>query len=87
MVTLHQDAELYVARLGAGQRVTHRLRPGRHAWVQTARGAFVLNGHSLQEGDGAAVSTEAGKEELLELSAGKENDGNGEAEILLFDLS
>ncbi|MCZ6489282.1 MAG: pirin family protein [Acidobacteria bacterium] len=90
-VTLHQDADLYVARLSAGQRVTHRLRPGRHAWVQTARGAVALNGSSfqvgLQAGDGAAISTEAGKEELLELSAGKENDGNGEAEILLFDLS
>ncbi|MCH7978873.1 MAG: hypothetical protein IH935_07855, partial [Acidobacteria bacterium] len=53
--------------------------------------AVVLNGSSfqvgLQAGDGAAISTEAGKEELLELSAGKENDGNGEAEILLFDLS
>ena len=86
-VSLHQDADLYLARLSAGQRVTHRLRPGRHAWVQTARGAVVLNGYSLQAGDGAAVSTEAGKEELLELSAGKENGGNSEAEILLFDLS
>ncbi len=91
VVTLHQDADLYVARLSAGQRVTHRLRPGRHAWVQTARGAVVLTGSSfqvgLQAGDGAAISTEAGKEELLELSVGKEHDGNGEAEILLFDLS
>ena len=86
-VTLHQDADLYVARLGPGQRVTHRLRPGRHAWVQTARGAVVLNGYSLQAGDGAAVSTTGNEEEMLELSVGKENDGNGEAEILLFDLS
>ena len=41
----------------------------------------------FQGGRTRAVSTEAGKEELLELSAGKENGGNSEAEILLFDLS
>ncbi len=52
VVTLHQDADLYVARLSAGQRVTHRLRPGRHAWVQTARGAVVLNGYSFRRAMG-----------------------------------
>ena len=86
-VTLHQDVELYVARLGPGQRVTHRLPPGRHAWVQTARGAVVLNGYSLQAGDGAAISTTGHEAILLDFNTGKENDGIAEAEILLFDLS
>jgi redox-sensitive bicupin YhaK (pirin superfamily) len=76
-VTIHQDIELYVARLAPGQRVVHRLKPGRHAWVQVARGSVALNGMSLKAGDGAAVSAEG----IVELSA------NEMSEILLFDLA
>ena len=76
-LTIHQDADLYVASLTAGESVSHRLRPGRHAWVQVARGAVDLNGQPLAEGDGAAVSNE----EALEIKA------TGNAEVLLFDLA
>src|SRR6059058_3182235 len=38
-LTVHQDAEIYLARLDAGRDVAHTLRAGRHAWVQVARGA------------------------------------------------
>jgi redox-sensitive bicupin YhaK (pirin superfamily) len=76
-VTIHQDAELYAASLEKGESVTHRLRPGRHAWVQVARGAATLNGHALRAGDGAAVQEEA----ALELTADEK------AEILVFDLA
>ncbi len=76
-VTIHQDAEIYASVLGAGDRVTHELRPRRHAWVQVATGKVRLNGMALEEGDGAAVSSEA----KLELA------GVEEAEILLFDLA
>lgn len=75
-VTVHQDVELLVARPAPGEQVAHRLKPDRHAWVQVARGAIVLNGIDLQAGDGAAVSVE----EILELSV------NEMSEILLFDL-
>lgn len=77
-VAIHQDAELYVARLGPGKAVEHTLRPGRHAWVQVARGEIALDGTRLQAGDGAAVSAEP----RLSLSA-----GSGPAEVLLFDLA
>jgi redox-sensitive bicupin YhaK (pirin superfamily) len=77
-VRVHQDAELYAAVLGPGERVSHPLRPGRGAWVQVARGAAVLNGRPLQAGDGAAVEGEA----ALDLAA-----ADGEAEVLLFDLA
>ncbi len=75
-VKIHQNVELYTSRLAPGEAVTHRLRPGRHAWLQVASGSITLNGTSLAAGDGAAVS----EEETLEIQAQKE------AEILLFDL-
>jgi redox-sensitive bicupin YhaK (pirin superfamily) len=76
-VTIHQDAEIYASVLGAGDRVKHELRPGRHAWVQVATGKIQLNGAALEEGDGAAISSES----LLELA------GTDESEVLLFDLA
>ena len=76
-VTLHQDADLFVALLDREERVVHRLKSGRHAWVQVVRGAVVINGMSLKAGDGAAVSDE----DTLEISA------NEASEILLFDLA
>lgn len=62
-VVIHQDVDLYATLLDEGDSVTHELRPGRHAWVQVARGQVRLNGEVLKEGDGAAIS----KEESLTL--------------------
>jgi redox-sensitive bicupin YhaK (pirin superfamily) len=76
-ISMHQDARLYAALLDAGQEVAHELKPGRHAWVQVARGAVELNGQPLKQGDGAAVS----QERELKI-VGKEP-----SEILLFDLA
>jgi len=73
-VTIHQDVRVYATRLAPGLEVVHRLAPGRHAWVQVARGALSLGG--LGEGDGAAVSDES----TLKLVGGKD------AEALVFDL-
>ena len=76
-VTVHQDVELYATVLAPGEQVTHRLKPNRYVWVQVTGGAAMLNGLSLQAGDGAAVSDE----EILEIKA------NDSAELLLFDLA
>jgi redox-sensitive bicupin YhaK (pirin superfamily) len=73
---LHQDAELYATILEHGHSVIHELAEGRHAWVQVARGRVRLNGLSLQEGDGAALSDEP----RMEIVA------DGAAELLVFDL-
>ncbi|MCI0404888.1 MAG: pirin family protein [candidate division Zixibacteria bacterium] len=75
-IVLLQDAELYIARLTAVQKLSYELKPGRYAWVQAARGAVSLNGVEMKAGDGAAAS----EEKRLEIAA-KED-----AEILLFDL-
>jgi redox-sensitive bicupin YhaK (pirin superfamily) len=76
-IEVHQDVALWMTRLGAADERTHPLAPGRHAWVHVARGSVTLNGHLLQEGDGASVSEEAGVPLV----------GRGEAEVLLFDLA
>jgi redox-sensitive bicupin YhaK (pirin superfamily) len=76
-VRIHQDVDLYAALLAAGESVTHALRPGRHAWLQVARGRCTLNGVALEAGDGAALSDERS----LHVT------GVGDAELLLFDLA
>jgi redox-sensitive bicupin YhaK (pirin superfamily) len=75
-VTIHQDARVYATVLGAGDKVTHRLAPGRYGWLHVARGALALNGQRLGAGDGAAI----GEESALTLT------GETASEALLFDL-
>src|SRR5205814_234579 len=50
-VCFHQDAAMYVTRLGAGDQVRHALASGRRAFVQVTRGALDLNGERLAAGD------------------------------------
>jgi redox-sensitive bicupin YhaK (pirin superfamily) len=78
-VTIHQDTEVYAARLKGGAEAAHALKPNRHAWVQVGRGGVTLNGAAMKAGDGAAVS----QEEKLTLRA----DAGDGAELLVFDLS
>ena len=75
-VRIHQDVLVYVARLSPGEEVVHALAPGRHAWIQMARGAAQVNGMRLAAGDGAALS----EERWVTLR------GVDGAEALVFDL-
>jgi redox-sensitive bicupin YhaK (pirin superfamily) len=75
-VTIHQDASLYATILKAAESATLTLAKDRAAWVQVAKGAITLNGQTLAEGDGAAVSNETS----LTLTA------TADAEVLVFDL-
>jgi redox-sensitive bicupin YhaK (pirin superfamily) len=59
--------------------VRHELAPGRHAWIQVARGSVKVNGKELQQGDGAGISNESSVE-ITGTSAAP-------AEVLLFDLA
>jgi redox-sensitive bicupin YhaK (pirin superfamily) len=76
-IAIHQDADLWLARLDAGQRVAHKLASSRNAWVHVAEGEVTLNGKTLHGGDAAAVSGET----ALEFRATKP------AQVLLFDLN
>ena len=75
-VKLSQDVRIYSTLLDGDATVTHDFKPGRHGWVQVARGEIGLNGQKLSAGDGAAISDE----NSITLS------GQG-AEVLLFDLN
>ena len=72
------DADLYSARLDAGTKIEHALKSGNHAWVQIARGSATVNGEAVTQGDGVALSDEAG------VSIFANSDGT---EVLVFDLA
>jgi quercetin 2,3-dioxygenase len=76
-VKIHQDARVYATLLDEAAEVKHGLAPDRHAWVQVATGAIIVNGVALKQGDGAAVSGET----ALTLTA------TAPSEVLLFDLA
>jgi redox-sensitive bicupin YhaK (pirin superfamily) len=76
-IAIHQDADLWLAKLDAGQQVTQPLAANRHAWLHVAEGEVVLNGKTLEGGDAAAISREA----KLELTANKPS------QVLLFDMN
>lgn len=76
-VTIHQDADLFIARLDKDAEATHSLKNGRHAWLQVARGSVRLNSAELKSGDGVAVSNES----KVRIAAKEPT------EVLLFDLA
>jgi redox-sensitive bicupin YhaK (pirin superfamily) len=76
-IAIHQDADLYLAKLDADENVTHKLASGRHAWLHVAEGEVNLNGQTLSGGDAVAVSNER----ALDLRAAKPS------QVLLFDLN
>ena len=75
-VTIHQDATVYASMLDARDAVTHRLAPGRRAYVHVARGSLKVNGTPLDGGDGAKI---------VDVAAIELTDARA-AEVLLFDL-
>ena len=76
-IAIHQDADLWLAKLEAGQAVSHSLAAERHAWIHVAEGEVKINGKILSGCDAAAVS---GKFDL-KLAAAKPS------QVLLFDLN
>jgi len=43
-IAINQDAELWLGKLNTGDKATHQLAKGRHAWVHVAEGEVMLNG-------------------------------------------
>ena len=76
-IAIHQDADLCLAKLEAGQKVAHELAAARHGWLHVAEGRVTLNGQELTAGDAAALDGPTGAEvKALE-----------RAQVLLFDLN
>jgi len=76
-VTIHQDVNLYVALLEAGEELVYRMPAGRHVWLQVARGKVCVSGTELEQSDGATISDEG---QIVVT-------GQVKSEILLFDLA
>ncbi len=73
---IHQDVTLLMGSFEEGKGAVYPLAPERHAWLQVARGEVTVNGLTLKEGDGAAVSHEPS----VDVKATEDS------EVLLFDL-
>jgi redox-sensitive bicupin YhaK (pirin superfamily) len=76
-IAINQDADLFVGKFKAGDKVSHTFKPNRHAWLHVAEGQIKLNGVVLNAGDAAAVSEES--KLILESIA--------PTQVLLFDLN
>ncbi|MGD1926759.1 MAG: pirin family protein [Paracoccaceae bacterium] len=76
-VTIHQDVDLYGAKLADGDRLTHVIGPRRGVWVQMIRGMIKANGEVIVAGDGMALI----REPDITMTA------HEDAEFLLFDMA
>jgi hypothetical protein len=76
-IPINQDMDVFIGKLGVGDKISHKLQPGRHAWLQVAEGEMELNGLPLKAGDGAALSGETS----VQLT------GKSAAQVILFDLN
>ena len=76
-MAIHQDADLWLAKLEPGQKVAHKLATARHAWLHVAEGRVAVNGQELAAGDAAALDA-PGAAEVKALER---------AQVLLFDLN
>jgi redox-sensitive bicupin YhaK (pirin superfamily) len=75
-VKIHQDVNLYATTIGAGEKISYHLSPGRCAWIQVAKGNVEINGSAAKGGDGLAVCDPI----AMEIEA------QSDAELLLFNL-
>jgi redox-sensitive bicupin YhaK (pirin superfamily) len=75
-VRLHQDADLYVTRLEAGESLAREIAEGRRAYLHVIRGDATVNGTPLSGGD--AIKLQHEREVRI--------DEARAADILLFDL-
>lgn len=76
-VRINQDANVFATILEPDEAVAQNLSRDRHGWIQVARGAVMVNGEPLEQGDGAAISGE----ERIDLRS------LGRSEVLLFELA
>jgi len=76
-ISIHQDADVYVAKLPEGRSIDHSFAASRSGWVQVIEGELRVNGETLRAGDGASISDTR----QLNLTAVRD------AHFLLFDLN
>lgn len=75
-LSVYQDTRVYAGLFDGGERQVLQLPRNRYAYVHVATGSLEVNGHRLDEGDGARLR-DPGE---IHLSGGRA------ADVLLFDL-
>lgn len=73
---INQDADIYIGRFKAFEKIDFKIRPNRHIWIQMIDGEIEVNDIPLHAGDGLAISNE----ESLTIKS------QIESEFILFDL-
>ncbi len=58
-LTMNQDADLYLAKPKAGEKLDLPVHWDRKGWLQLASGGLAVNGHKLEAGDGLAIHEES----------------------------
>lgn len=76
-ISIRQDADMYVSRLKAGDKIDFNVRKGRGVWIQVIKGNLTVGDKVLDTGD--AYSTQDAQS--LNISASQDS------EIILFDLA
>ena len=76
-IAINQDADLFVGKLNAGDKINCDFKPGRHGWLHVAEGEIELNNLKLESGDAVAFSGE----KAFSLKA------KSPSQILFFDLN
>ena len=75
-LAIDQDAQIFIARLGSGEKDAHSLRAGRKAYLFVISGDVNANGKKLSAGDQARIADER---EIRLVATRK-------AELILLDL-
>ena len=75
-VEIRADADVFVGKLDAGERVKHTTLPSRGLWLHGIAGSVRAGGETLGPGDGLAIEGA----QAIEIEA------DSDAEFLLFDL-
>ena len=76
MVSLQQDAQVYIGRFKAGEGYSYKIKPKRGIWLQMTAGQLLINGQELNDSDAIALEDES----VLTIKMLKDS------EFLLFDL-
>ena len=76
MISIHQDAKMYMAMPNEGTKLTYVLDQNRYAFLQVAKGHITMDGEILKEGDGAEISGL----ETIDITA------LSDAQLILFDI-
>jgi quercetin 2,3-dioxygenase len=76
-VGIRANADVYVGKLGVGERIAHRTSADRGVWLHQIAGTIEVGGETLGPGDGAAIEDA----DAVEIAS------QSDAEFLLFDLS